>query len=206
MAENIKFINTDGVKRIIANAKKLDAETLAAAKAYADQQIEAGAYELPKASATELGGVMIGEGVNIDATGKISVDAYTKGEADGKFQTAAQVGEIATTKASEKIAALVDGAPESLDTLKEIADTLNKDTEGGVVNSIMTEIAKKATPDQVNTAKAGAVSEAATAAAELYMSKTDLANTYQAKADMPTFTPLTDAEIDAAAAAAVALS
>lgn len=186
---------------------------------------------LPKASKTQIGAVKIGTGVDVDADGVISVshpDVYTKTEADGKFQTEAQVNAIAEQKATDKIAALVDGAPESLDTLKEIADTLNKDTEGGVVNAIMTEvgkkansvdvytktdadsaidgkvnaakgelnaeIAKKATPADVATAKQEAITAAATAAAGLYVPKTD----------MPTFTEYTAAEIQAIADAAVA--
>ena len=41
------------------------------------------------------------------------------------------------------IADLVGTAPATLDTLGEIADALNKDTEGGIVNSIMTAIGEK---------------------------------------------------------------
>ena len=48
--------------------------------------LEAGIYELPPASATELGGVIVGEGVNVDENGVISVPtstaAYTKAETD----------------------------------------------------------------------------------------------------------------------------
>lgn len=186
---------------------------------------------LPKASKTQIGGVKIGDGVDVDADGVISVshpDVYTKTEADGKFQTAEQVAAIANQKAADKIAALVDGAPESLDTLKEIADTLNKDTEGGVVNAIMTEVGKKANSadvytttaadaaidGKVNAAKtelnaaisgkatpadvATAKQEAITAAA------TSAAGLYVPKTDMPTFTEYTATEIQAIADAAVA--
>lgn len=48
--------------------------------------IEAGIYELPPATQTELGGVIIGDGVNVDENGVISVPtstaAYTKAETD----------------------------------------------------------------------------------------------------------------------------
>lgn len=165
---------------------------------------------LPLASKTQKGAVVLGDGVEL-VEGKLTVthpDVYTKTEADGKFQTAEQVNAIA----AGKIASLVDGAPESLDTLKEIADTLNKDTEGGIVNGIMTAIGKKAdadnvytktaadglvntakselttlingkaTPSDVATAKQEAISAAATSAASLYQ---------------PKMTPFTDAEIDA---------
>lgn len=80
MAENandIKIIDVNGVKRIIANAKKLDAETLAAAKQYADTKIEEKKYELPVADENTLGGVKIGSGITKNADGTISIPAKT---------------------------------------------------------------------------------------------------------------------------------
>lgn len=173
---------------------------------------------LPLASKTQQGAVIIGDGIEI-VDGKISVthpDVYTKTEANERFQTAAQVETIAKAE----VAKIVDGAPETLDTLKEIADTLNKDTEGGIVNGLVTtinnakadaitaadtkieaakseltaEIAKKATPDDVAAAKQEAITAAAADAAKLY----------QPKADMPTFREFTAEEIRAIADAAIA--
>lgn len=261
-----KFLGRNGLTKVfttvdgwISTAKT---SVLADAKSYTDTEIaKIPKYELPAATATAIGGVKPGSGLEVDSDGTMKVvltgievdpgniakasktgygvvkagdgvditdgvisvshpDVYTKTEADGKFQTAAQVETIAKVE----VAKIVDGAPESLDTLKEIADTLNKDTEGGVVNSILTEIgkkansadvyakgdvdtaistaknelnieiAKKATPADVETAKSEAISAAATAAESLY----------QKKADMPTFVEFTDEEIAAIAAAAVA--
>lgn len=257
MAKEIKYVGNSGLTTVFSITKGWDNTVLQNAKNYTDTEIgklptysagtgisidangkisatgdaDVDPSALPKASKTQIGAVKIGTGVDVDADGVISVshpDVYTKTEADGKFQTEAQVNAIAEQKAADKIAALVDGAPESLDTLKEIADTLNKDTEGGVVNAIMTEVGKKAnsadvytktaadsaidgkvnaaktelnaalagkaTPADVATAKEEAVTAAATAAAGLYVPKTD----------MPTFTEYTAAEIQAIADAAVA--
>lgn len=177
---------------------------------------------LPLASKTQQGAVIIGDGIEI-VDGKISVthpDVYTKTEANERFQTAAQVETIAKAE----VAKIVDGAPEAFDTLKEIADALNKDTEGGIVNGLITainnakddaitaagaaadtkteaakseltaEIAKKATPADVAAAKQEAITAAAADAAKLY----------QTKADMPTFREFTAEEIRAIADAAIA--
>lgn len=73
---------------------------------------------LKKASATELGGVKIGEGLQVDETGKASVD----------FTTANTYADNAVAAAK---ADLIGGAPETYDTLKEIADYIedHKDVE-----------------------------------------------------------------------------
>lgn len=163
-------------------------------------------YELPKATGTVLGGVIIGTGLSVDAGGVVSVksdavtsvpwsgvtgkvnasksefgivkigagidvnggvisvthpDVYTKTEADGKFQTQAQV----TALAQAAVAKVVDGAPESLDTLKEIADTLNSETEGGIINGVMKTIGEKANKDEVYTKEAMDTKAAALASA-----------------------------------------
>lgn len=143
--------------------------------------IEVDPGNIAKATDSGYGVVKVGEGINV-ADGVISVNAYTKSEADAKFQTEAQVTAIAESKAAAKVAEIVDGAPESLDTLKEIADTLNKDTEGGVVNAIMTEIGKKANADETYTK---------TAADETFIKASD-------------FVAATDAEVEAALTAAFA--
>ncbi len=98
--------------------------------------------------------------------------AYSKVEADAKFQTEAQVTSIAEAKAAAKVAEVTANAPESLDTLKEIADFL---TDNDVANGLVKQLATKA-------------------------DKATLEADYQKKADMPTFTEYTDTEIDAIAA------
>lgn len=180
---------------------------------------------LPLASKTQKGAVIIGDGIEM-VDGKITVshpDVYTRTEADNIFTTSTQVESIAASK----VAAIVDGAPESLDTLKEIADTLNKDTEGGVVNGLLVEIGKKAnsadvptttameqaigaaktelntaisgkaTPTDVATAKQEAVTAAANAAAETYQPK----GNYALKSELPTIEYYTEAEVTAILAA-----
>lgn len=80
---------------------------------------------------------LVGDGVDVDLSG-----FYTKGEVDDKISLVN--GNISQT-VNAAVADIIDGAPEQLDTLKEIADTLNKDTEGGVVNSILTTISTNKT-------------------------------------------------------------
>ena len=67
------------------------------------------------------------------------------------------------THVSEKIAELVDGAPGTLDTLKEIADALNG--EAGIVNTLTQQIANAKT-DAVQTAEEDATKKANAAQAE----------------------------------------
>ena len=67
------------------------------------------------------------------------------------------------THVSEKIAELVDGAPGTLDTLKEIADALNG--EAGIVNTL-TEKITKAKEEAVQTAEEDATKKANDAQAE----------------------------------------
>ena len=67
------------------------------------------------------------------------------------------------THVSEKIAELVDGAPGTLDTLKEIADALKGDA--GIVNTLTQQIANAKT-EAVQTAEADATSKAEAAQAE----------------------------------------
>lgn len=69
-------------------------------------------------------------------------------EAKQTVQAASQTVTEATGQlediASRKVAEIVDGAPEQFDTLREIADALNSDKEGSVVNAIVTTLAQKA--------------------------------------------------------------
>ena len=76
---------------------------------------------------------------------------------------------------SEKIAALVGGAPGTLDTLKEIADALNG--EAGIVNTLTQQIANAKT-EAVQTAEADATSKANAAQAEAVKTAKEAAEKY----------------------------
>lgn len=113
-----------------------------------------------------------------------------KWEKVGEYKTAVDLTPYAKTA---DVNTAIEGAK------TELSGTINS-----TKNELNAEIAKKATPADVATAKSEAIADAATAAAGLYMNKTDLAATYQTKADMPTFSEYTEAEIQAIADAAVA--
>lgn len=176
MAET-KYLGRTGAKAILKAAKQWDAQVLSDAKDYADGKIaDIPGYELPKASATVLGGIKLGQGLQADSDGKVKVVLegievnpanIAKASATGfgvvkvgsginvaegvisvdfsDYSTTTEVNTIAENKAKAAVAEVVNGAPESLDTLKEIADTLNKDTEGGVVKGILDTIASNKT-------------------------------------------------------------
>ena len=81
-------------------------------------------YELPTASATTLGGVKIG--ANIDITdGVISVASADTKMSD--TSTNAVQNKVVKTYVDTKVAGLVDSAPETLDTLNELAAALGDD-------------------------------------------------------------------------------
>lgn len=81
-------------------------------------------YELPTASATTLGGVKIG--ANIDITdGVISVASADTEMSD--TSTNAVQNKVVKTYVDTKVAGLVDSAPETLDTLNELAAALGDD-------------------------------------------------------------------------------
>ena len=79
------------------------------------------------------------------------------------------------THVSRKIAELVDGAPGTLDTLKEIADALNG--EAGIVNTLTQQIANAKT-EAVQTAEEDATSKANAAQAEAVKKAKDEATEY----------------------------
>lgn len=123
-------------------------------------------YSLPTASPTTLGGVKVGAGLTINsgvlsATGGGTADAVdwenvtnkptklSQFTNDQSFQTQSQVETIA----DNRIKAVVGTAPEALDTLKEIADSLNNDPD--FAGTITTQLAGK-----VNTADLTAISNA----------------------------------------------
>lgn len=133
MAE-IKYLGRNSVKAVLATAKEWDDAVLEAAKQYADEKVGAiPGYSLPKASATVLGGVKVGSGVAVDANGVISVPL-----ADNL--------KSAKDYTDEQLQKLIGGAPENLDTLKEIADILDNsdDTNIGLIQQ-MANKANKAT-------------------------------------------------------------
>lgn len=93
---------------------------------------------LPLASKTQKGAVIVGDGLDMNA-GKLSVN----------FKAA---NDYTDSKVSEEIEKVVGGAPETLDTLKEIAEYLDNDsdTKAGLVQ----QIAKKLDTATYNTDKA----------------------------------------------------
>ena len=96
------------------------------------------AYTLPVASKTVLGGVKVGAGLSVDEQGVISASEIDLSE----FQTAAQVKAIADASASAAKAELIGGAPETYDTLKEIADYIAE--HSSVETALNAAIGKKA--------------------------------------------------------------
>ena len=85
------------------------------------------------------------------------------------------------THVSEKIAELVGGAPETLNTLKEIADALKGDA--GIVDTLTQQIANAKT-DAVQIAKADATSKANAAKAEATQYTNSKLENYYTKADV----------------------
>ena len=94
-------------------------------------------------------------------------DAVSAAEAVNKKQL--------ETHVSRKIAELVDGAPGTLDTLKEIADALNG--EAGIVNTLTQQIANAKT-EAVQTAEEDATSKANAAQADAVKKAKDEATEY----------------------------
>lgn len=88
----------------------------------------------------------------------VATEAEALAGATDKYVTAFLADKIAQAK----IDALVNGAPETLDTIKEIADALNNDPD--IINTLMSQIGTKETPEGAQ-AKADAAQQAATAAA-----------------------------------------
>lgn len=93
-----KFLDINGLKTVMSKVKSEINEAAAAASA-------------PKATSDSLGIVKPGSGVTVDSAGALSVDTTT-------IATKAAM----TTAISEAKSELIGGAPETYDTLKEIAD------------------------------------------------------------------------------------
>lgn len=94
---------------------------------------------------------------NVENFGVATEEEALAGAAD-KYVTAFLAEKIA----QKKIDDLVGGAPETLDTIKEIADALNNDPD--IINTLMSQIGTKETPEGAQ-AKADAAQTAAIAAA-----------------------------------------
>lgn len=121
-----------------------------AVKNYVDGQIgDIPEYTLPAASATVLGGVKVGANVNVTADGTISVAApVTKVSEltnDSSFVTSTQMQTAISTAKSE----IIGGAPETYDTLKEIADYIA--THASVETALNAAIGNKADKSYVDT-------------------------------------------------------
>lgn len=134
-------------------------------------------YTLPTASATTLGGIKVGAGLAINsgvlsATGGGTADSVDWANVqnrptkvsqftnDSGYQTSAQVEATVTSKGYQTasdvntiVNNVVGAAPEALNTLKEIADSLNNDPDFAA--TMTTELSKK-----VNTADLVAITNA----------------------------------------------
>ena len=119
---------------------------------------------------------------------------------DAGYQTEAQV--------SAKVSALVNSAPETLDTLKELADALGNDPN--FATTISTELGKKLDTSTYNADKATFALKSelpdmsqyttTTNLQSTYLAKTDASNTYQPKGSYLTSIPseyVTDTELNA---------
>ncbi len=134
-------------------------------------------YTLPTASATTLGGIKVGAGLSINsgvlsATGGGTADSVDWSNVQNKptkvsqftndsgYQTSAQVEATVTSKGYQTasdvntiVNNVVGAAPEALNTLKEIADSLNNDPDFAA--TMTTELSKK-----VNTSDLVAITNA----------------------------------------------
>lgn len=189
MAE-VKYLGRNSVKAVLSTAKGWDDAVLAAAKKYADDKV-AGipGYSLPKASATVLGGVKVGSGVSVDANGVISVP-LTDTLKDAKDYT------------DNQIRTIIGGAPENLDTLKEIADILDNDenTKLGLIQ----QMSGKA--DKATTLAGYGITDACTRAEqeENMQALNDLTDAVNERVKDTDLVEFTEAEIAAIAAEVVA--
>lgn len=150
------------------NALKLGGKTLAELQAEYAAAIDTAIDGITKES--------IGLG-NVENYG-VATEAEALAGASDKYVTAFLADKIA----QKKIDDLVGAAPETLDTLKEIADALNNDPE--IINTLMTAIGTKETPEGAQ-AKADAAQAAAAADA-----------TTKADAALVAAKAYTDSEID----------
>lgn len=90
---------------------------------------------LPIATRATKGAIIVGDNITIDDIGRISVASLptkvSQLQNDSNFQTADQVADTVATVVEVEVNKVVGGAPETYDTLKEIADYIedHKDVE-----------------------------------------------------------------------------
>lgn len=180
---------------------------------------------LPKATNAQFGAVKVGEGLNV-TDGVISVPAKSFKTVNGEsiegtgnitidLSLYKVVTELPTANIEDNKIYLVQSTttvPDGeLNVYVEWIHVNNKWEKLGEFKTAvdLTPYAKTAdVTSAINTAKGEAIStaeqNAAAGAAELYMSKTELANTYQKQADMPQFVEYTETEIQTIVDAAMA--
>lgn len=189
---------------------------------------------LPEATTTTKGAVIVGEGLTVDGTGKISVPAKSFKTINGEgvegtgnitidlslYKVVASLpteniedNKIYLVQSTETVPdgelnvyvewIHVSGKWEKLGEFKTAVDLTPYAKTTEVTSAI--DAAKTELTSAIGTAKSEAIStaeaNAAAGAAELYMSKTELAATYQKQADIVEYT---EAEVQAIADAAVA--
>lgn len=144
-----KYLDNEGIKKILGAAKGWSTTAFNDAKQYHDENsltagtgisISGGVISatgtadvdpsaLPAATKTAKGAVIVGDGISVDASGTISVD-FTPTLNSAKSYTDTKIGD------------LIGGAPETFDTLKEIADYIAEHAD--VVTAINAAIGNKA--------------------------------------------------------------
>lgn len=128
MAEK-KFLDLDGLSAVLAKVKT----------AINDAKAEASA---PKATASSLGIVKPGTGLNVDSDGTLTVNA-------NEFATVDKATEVANSAAASKVAEIVGGAGTDFDTLKEIETWIGE--HGDLYEALVSTVGAKANADDVYT-------------------------------------------------------
>lgn len=174
---------------------------------------------LPEATTTTKGAVIVGEGLTVDGTGKISVPAKSFKTING--ESVEGTGNITIDLSLYKVVASLPTADiednkiylvQSTETVPDgelnvYVEWIHVSGKWEKLGEFKTavDLTPYATNEALNAAKSEAIStaeaNAAAGAAELYMSKTELAATYQKQADIVEYT---EAEVQAIADAAVA--
>lgn len=175
------------------NALKLGGKDLATLQADYAAAIQAAV----DAAKTELNGAI--DAIDKESIGLGNVENYgvaTEAEALAGAADKYVTAHLAELIAQKKIDDLVGGAPETLDTIKEIADALQNDPD--IINTLMSSIGTKETPEGAQ-AKADAAQQAAAADAT---SKANQALT-DAKAYTDQALESNQAEVDALAQALI---
>lgn len=143
------------IDTVIGDYKAADAVVLSDAKQYTDEEVAKVSASVNDLDAAYKAADLVLEG-KIEAA-KVEAAADATAKADASLVEAKRYADTA-------VANLVDGAPESLDTLKEIADALN--ANDGVIETILEQIGTKADKATVE-AELAKKADAATVNAEL---------------------------------------